>query len=260
MTRSTIQDKRYCLPPAKGLKKYEEKFPEETAYRPRIPSCPTVLPSYINRDFLQEFEDTLAKVREETFAKLNAENRVGHKVRRRHSWSVGTENARNRNIENNRTNLILQRKISGESRRSSVASVPEVIEECSSDEEMSHESTEDYDYMHCLNCSRSSSTSSLENAETHNIQYCYKCKHLYQAKSNFASTYKEGRRSSWGGESTQTSSPRRSRRSSLTDSTDLPIIAEPFADEETNDTADLKKLVELDINKLLKFNRGVDMR
>lgn len=235
MTQASIQDKRYCIPPAKTLKVYDEKYPESLGipyFRPRIPSCPDVGPFLLKSNILTMLDRSTENLNNNKINQLSP-NYKTEDYQRRHSWSPGTETDNDEHQFELKGSLILfQRRYSGDSRRSSIASVPEVIEECSSSEEINQEPTQKTDYMHCVNCSRTSSTDSLESSETHNIQYCYNCKHLYQTKNTFAATSKDVRRSSWGGEISRVPSPRRSRRSSLTDSTDLPIITEPFVDED----------------------------
>lgn len=155
-----------------------------------------------------------------------------------------------------------------DSRRSSGSNgIPEVITECDSDEEYednnkSIDNDAGFDYIRCINCSRSNNINkSKSTSELHIhqqiINYCYNCRHL-NSNPHLPAFY-EGRRSSWtAGESLgPVNSPRNSRRSSLVTSnscTELPIISEPSFDDETNDTAELKLKVEQEVVKLTKLN------
>lgn len=163
--------------------------------------------------------------------------------------------------------LFFKKRLAGiESRRSSGNSMPDLPEECESDAETDNEST-GYDYIRCINCSRSNSTNSLDisSSDPHLhlqiINYCYKCKHL---KNPHLPAFYEGRRSSWtAGDVSGASScysPRRSRKSSLTDSCDLPSISEPLFDDEVNDTKELQLSVEQEVDKLTKFNASTPRR
>ena len=150
-----------------------------------------------------------------------------------------------------------------DSRRSSGASsIPEVIEECESedeiDNEVSNDSKDSIDYIRCINCSRSKSTDSIDKLKLDQpqqtiINYCYHCRHLMN--NTQLPAFYEGRRSSWTAGEKLFPSPRNSRRSSLASSaSELPIISEPSFDEETNDTLELQLSVKQEVDKLLKRN------
>ena len=151
-----------------------------------------------------------------------------------------------------------------DSRRSSgSSSIPEVIEECDSDEEINDDFTEDSsienDYLRCINCSRSQSTDSIDQLKTGStpnlINYCYKCRHLNH--NPHLPAFYEGRRSSWTAGVNYLNSPRNSRKSSLASSaSELPIICEPSFDEETNDTIELQMSVKQEVDKLIKLNNS----
>uniref|UniRef100_A0A7M5TY92 Uncharacterized protein n=1 Tax=Clytia hemisphaerica TaxID=252671 RepID=A0A7M5TY92_9CNID len=150
-----------------------------------------------------------------------------------------------------------------DSRRSSGASsIPEVIEECESEDEIDNEASNDskdsIDYIRCINCSRSKSTDSIDKLKLDQpqqtiINYCYNCRHLMN--NTQLPAFYEGRRSSWTAGEKLFPSPRNSRRSSLASSaSELPIISEPSFDEETNDTLELQLSVKQEVEKLLKRN------
>ena len=151
-----------------------------------------------------------------------------------------------------------------DSRRSSgSSSIPEVIEECDSDEELNDDFVDGdsiaNDYIRCINCSRSKSTDSIDKLKTGStpslINYCHKCRHLNH--NPHLPAFYEGRRSSWTAGVNYLNSPRNSRKSSLASSaSELPIISEPSFDEETNDTIELQISVKQEVDKLLKLNNS----
>lgn len=154
-----------------------------------------------------------------------------------------------------------------DSRRSSgSSSIPEVIEECDSDEELNDDfadgDTIENDYLRCINCSRSKSTESIDKLKTGStpslINYCHKCRHLNH--NPHLPAFYEGRRSSWTAGVNYLNSPRSSRKSSLASSaSELPIISEPSFDEETNDTIELQLSVKQEVDKLLKMNNSKNL-
>lgn len=184
---------------------------------------------------------------------------------RRNTWSQGGGHGHGHPFENEIffRKRLLTAAASGmmESRRSRGNSVPDIIEECESDEETDNDSTTDYDYIRCINCSRSNSTNSLDTTSSDPhlpqiINFCYKCKHL---KTPHLPAFHEERRSSWTAGDLAIGggcySPRWSRKSSLTDSCELlPMISEPSFDDDTNDTKELQLRVKEEVDKLTKFN------
>jgi len=162
-------------------------------------------------------------------------------------------------------NLLISGGPSGESRRSSGASsIPEVIEECESDEEIdgtTSNGNESIDYIRCINCSRSNSIDSIDRLklDSHQPQqitnYCHNCRHLNH--NPHLPAFYEGRRSSWTAGEKYCYSPRNSRKSSLASSTsELPSIFEPSFDDETDDTIELQLSVKQEVDKLLKLNNN----
>ena len=158
-------------------------------------------------------------------------------------------------------NLPFQSHGSDSRRSSGSSSIPEVIEECDSDEELNDDETEDSisnDYIRCINCSRSKSTDSIDqmkNTIPSIINYCYKCRHLNH--NPHLPAFYEGRRSSWTAGVNYLNSPRNSRKSSLASSaSELPIICEPSFDDETNDTIELQMSVKQEVDKLTKLNNS----
>ena len=152
-----------------------------------------------------------------------------------------------------------------ESRRSSGASsIPEVIEECESDEEMDSAASngnESIDYIRCINCSRSKSIDSIDQLKLDSLQplqitnYCHNCRHLNH--NPHLPAFYEGRRSSWTAGEKFCHSPRNSRKSSLASSTsELPSIFEPSFDDEVDDTIELQLSVKQEVDKLLKLNNN----
>ena len=151
---------------------------------------------------------------------------------------------------------------SADSHRSSTVSLPDVIEEDSSEEEFIDEQRINYDYMRCVSCKNSNLSTSLDslgsdNSSSHEISYCYKCKHLFQGKIKSTLNVpqilnNDTRRTPWA-YLDPPYSPRASRKNS-NNGNELPMISEPSIDEETTDNEEIQKIVKNEVDKLIKFN------
>ena len=195
---------------------------------------------------------------------------------RRHSWSSGT------NYSFTLPMLSNVRKISQDSSRlGSSHSIPEVIEECSTDDEVvkstttmdsgfdssetsitsvvDTENTEE-EFLRCRNCFQKDRTVLVVKSD--NYLYCKKCRDLLRNKNKYGNmipfSLQELRKASSTSPcdllSLSTSPPRRCRKASVPElTTDLPCIEEPSAGEEGTDTKELQLIVEREVHKLLNF-------
>lgn len=193
---------------------------------------------------------------------------------RRHSWSSpGTSYSSQLDIcRPPSLSMSCARKSSHDSTRlgSSTHSITEIIEECSSDDEvLSEECTElpgtssrESDFFRCRNCFQNDGTVLIVKSDKY--PYCKKCRDLLRNKNKYGTMipcgYQGLRKSTASpcGDLTpmtiSTSPPRRcSRKASVGDVTDLPCIEEPSAGEEGTDTKELQLIVEREVHKLLNF-------
>ena len=205
---------------------HHDVFPSEFHYTPeQRKSCPAVVPltsNKIERQWETVYGDHFIRPFQETFN--NRENVFTKPYSmRRHSW--------NHNIYN-----IGQKISNSSSGRSSLASIPDTNEECSSEDESNFD-TPYLDYMNCITCSRRTSNSSVDvnsseqnaSKNTPKMKFCYRCKYL-TSKSFLSSSpvfvapvqsvFKNLKISRSPG------SP------NLRESKDLPVISEPSFEED----------------------------
>jgi len=178
---------------------------------------------------------------------------------RRHSWSFGINNC---GIVDGKDLNRPSRKLSQDSRHgSSSHSIPEIIEECGSDDEFMDtevDSDKSEENLRCRNCFQKDKTVLVVKSDKY--AYCGKCRDMLRNKNKygtmipFLSVSKEigGKINSFH-ELLSTSPPRRSRKTSLPDTVDLPRIEEPVTGEEGTDTKELQLIVEKEVHKLLNF-------
>lgn len=148
-----------------------------------------------------------------------------------------------------------------DSLRSSASSIPEVIEECSSDDENDEDAETDYDYMHCINCSLNNSTTSLDSTISDpyikkSMNNCYKCRHLVSSKDRLSiPTMLEYKRPlSWSPGDMIKMSPQRLRKSGSS-ANELPSITESF---DEGDGKDEEKENKSDNNELVHFENSLN--
>lgn len=181
---------------------------------------------------------------------------------RRHSWSSGSGSRVNIS-DSHRQHTNSNRKLSQESRKSSTASIPEKIEECSSDDE--HLEEESYQIckntgLRCGNCFQIDSSVKAGTKQNDKNLYCKRCTDLFNSKHgnlhlvHYPVNIHDLRQNL----NIETPHSRRMRKSSLPETNDLPSIVEPKYDEETNDTEEMQMIVEKEVNKLLNFNKGTN--
>lgn len=238
-----------------------------------------VLPAIFNDDVAEKWEDTMYENINKTYLAVDDIESRAHI--RRHSWSFASRPKEGA--------LSVFSSSNQNSRRSSATSIAEIIEECPSDDEEDVDNSNN-DYMQCINCSMNNSNGPLDNNNNNNnnknsknihtnkdknnrnksekennsqmMSSCYRCRHLINKTLLLTPIFNDYRRSSLtlSSDGSACSSPRRSRRSSLTDGIDLPVISEPSFDDDTNDTKELKMLVEQEVHKLLGFSRTPERR
>uniref|UniRef100_A0A7M5V596 Uncharacterized protein n=1 Tax=Clytia hemisphaerica TaxID=252671 RepID=A0A7M5V596_9CNID len=183
-------------------------------------------------------------------------------LHRRHSWSSGTSYGGFDFRDFNRPSRKLSQQSSGHG--SSSHSIPEIIEECSGDDESIRPEPEfkQTEYMRCRNCFQKDKTVLI--VKTDKYPYCKKCRDLLRNKNKYGTMIplmntevkKFGPVSGCGGDSASISPSRRSRKSSLPETIDLPCIEEPSTGEEGADTKELQLIVEREVNKLLNFGNA----
>ena len=210
----------------------------------------------------------------------NFRNEVSVEPSRRHSWSSGTNYSPHlefRDICRPLPSISCVRKTSQDSSRlGSSHSISEIIEECSSDDEVVFDDStsgnskpsslavlpaEDIDeFVRCRNCFQKDRTVLVVKSDKY--PYCKKCRDLLRNKNKYGNmipfSLKELRKtlpvSSCDFMTLSTSPPRRCRKASVTElTTDLPCIEEPSAGEEGTDTKELQLIVEREVHKLLNF-------
>lgn len=210
---------------------HDDVYPSEFHHVPKQrKSCPAVVPLTSNQierqcetvsgeNCIRPFQETFNN-RENIFPKLDA--------MRRHSWSHSIYN-------------IGQRTSNSSSGRSSLASIPDAIEECSSEDE-SNINTLYLDYMNCITCSRRTTTSSVDrnspeqNARknTPKMKFCYRCKHLtnksfLSSSSVFVTPVQSVY---WIKYEQNLKNSRISGSPNLRENKDLPVISEPSFEED----------------------------
>ena len=237
--------------------------------RDRVFSLPEVLqPSYS--------QDRNANSRYNTITTRNTRSfDLPTEPSRRHSWSSGT------NYNSTLPMISSVRKISHDSSRlSSSHSIPEVIEECSTDDEvkstmnsmdsgfdssetsLSSSGTDNIEneFLRCRNCFQKDRTVLIVKSD--NYPYCKKCRDLLRNKNKYGNmipfSLEDLRKASSASPCDlaplSSSPPRRCRKASVPElTTDLPCIEEPSAGEEGTDTKELQLIVEREVNKLLNF-------
>jgi len=255
MTRFNLFDSH--INASKNLKRFEEKFPNDVVLESgnyRRKSSP---PLFHTLHHGRLWDDPLPKVREESTYELNAEEKLNQKKERRHSWSIG--------MENNKTFHLPLRKISRDSSFSnSTSSIPEAIEECSSDEEVIEELEESNDYMNCINCNRNSS---FHDKQSKKMNYCYNCRQNI-SKLDLVHTpqfINDKNLTSWFvRNSPQRSSPTGNmmqiRKKRLSNSCDLPVISELSINEDKSviiDNANISNDTNMSYRKHRKLGMSI---
>lgn len=174
---------------------------------------------------------------------------------RRHSWSSGINACGLDNTEMCRP----RRKSSHDSRMgSSIASIPDIIEECSSDDEHASPGQDELgkkgNELRCRNCFQRDKTVLI--VKTDKYPYCEKCRDLLRNKNKYGNmmpvTGVVSRKTN-SIDCLSTPSPRRTRKTSLPESLDLPRIEEPLCGEEASDTIEMQLIVEKEVHNLIRF-------
>jgi len=268
MTKFSNEERRARLGNSRdsSLKKFDDIFPDELAaanFRPRFMSAP-FLPTLTKRCMSSPWEDPLPRVREESYQEVTAEvtRKPSTDLNRRHSWNLGV------NIPNdlsNRLRSITIRVRSGSldskySSSSSINSLPDVTED---EREDDADTTSDL----CVGCgvlitSLDRRLSFIDDSLTEDDfdensnstagtkLYCAACKNSKLDKNEMKPPSScEHRRHLFSDRPT-------SRHGSLnSDSFDLPSISEPDSGNEADDSSEIKRIVEREMDNLVKFNQ-----
>ena len=153
---------------------YDDVYPSECSHiTEQRKSCPAVVPLTSNQ-IERQCETVNGDHDIRPFQENNNRKNIFTKPdsMRRHSWSHSIYS-------------IGQRPFNSSSGRSSLASIPDAVEECSN-EDVSNIDTPYLDYMNCVTCSRRTSTASVDSnsseqnasKNTTKMKFCYRCKHL----------------------------------------------------------------------------------
>jgi len=250
----TVDGRKYSLPSRiKNIMRFQETFPTSNSLDPVLPSkrssrSLTPSPTY-NRRLLGNhtpLHDSGCHI--ESISEDDITNEPILLVRS-NSWSGC------------RRGMRLPHHIRTiDSHRSSTASLADVIEEQWSEEEEEEEDERSTDYMRCSNCNQSNLSTSLDSISSENsstssneMSYCYKCKHLVQGKLkttlNLPQLLGASDNCRWSGMDPPYS-PRTSRKNS---GNELSIISEPTIGEEPGDNEEAEKIVNNEVEKLIKF-------
>ena len=210
---------------------HDDVFPSEFHHTPeQRKSCPAVVPLTSNQIEMQWetlYGDHCIRPFQETF-----NNRRNDFIKpyamRRHSWSHSIYN-------------IGQKSSNSSSGRSSLASILDAIEECSSEDESNFD-TPCLDYMNCITCSRRTSASSVDvnsseqnaSKNTPKMKFCYRCKHLTSKSFLSSSPVFVAPLQSvyWMKDEKNLKNSRIPGRPNLRENKDLPVISEPSFEEE----------------------------
>ena len=209
---------------------YDDVYPSEFSHiTEQRKSCPAVVPLTSNQIERQR-ETVNGDHHIRPFQENNNRKNIFKKPdsMRRHSWSHSIYS-------------IGQRPFNSSSGRSSLASLPDAVEECSSEDEPNID-TPYLDYMNCVTCSRRTSTASIDsNSSEQNasknkpkMKFCYRCKHL--TSKNFLSSSPvfavPAQSMYWIKDERDLKNSRIPGSPNLRENKDLPVISEPSFEED----------------------------